>query len=70
LYTSVSLWATDYSSIIEQPDATKIIKKDKLAPAKVYKMPKDCVSMDRAVLARGAYIFHHAQGLSVEYILK
>jgi len=57
-----SLFATDYSSVIESPDATKIIKKDKLAPATVYKMPKGCISTDPTVIARGAFIFHNLNG--------
>jgi sulfur-oxidizing protein SoxX len=57
-----SLFATNYSSIIEHPDASKIIEKDKLAPAKVYTMPDNCVSSDKDVIARGAYIFHNLNG--------
>jgi sulfur-oxidizing protein SoxX len=62
LLLGASLFATDYSKIIESPDATKIIEKDKLAPAKVYKMPKGCISTNADVVARGAYIFHNLNG--------
>jgi sulfur-oxidizing protein SoxX len=58
----VSLMATDYSSIIETPDATAMIKKDLLAPAKVFEMPKGCISTDPKVLARGSFIFHNLNG--------
>jgi len=58
----VSLMATDYSTIIESPDATAMIKKDLLAPAKVYEMPKGCISSDPKVIARGSFIFHNLNG--------
>jgi sulfur-oxidizing protein SoxX len=54
-----SLFATDYSGIIESPDATKIIEKDLLAPAKVYMMPKECITTDADSIARGEFIFHN-----------
>ena len=62
LLLGVSLFATDYSKVIESPDATKIIKKDRLAPAKSYTMPKGCISTDADAIARGAYIFHNLNG--------
>jgi sulfur-oxidizing protein SoxX len=62
LLLGASLFATDYSKVIESPDATKIIENDKLAPATVYKMPKGCISTDADVIARGAYIFHNLNG--------
>ena len=62
LFLGASLFATDYSSVIESPDAAKMIKKDLLAPAKVYKMPKGCISTDPTVIARGAYMFHNLNG--------
>lgn len=62
LLASVTLLAADYSSVVEDPDAIKIITADLLGPAKSYKMPKDCVSSDPKVIARGAYIFHNLNG--------
>ena len=62
LSLGVSLLATDYSRVIESPDASKMIEKDKLAPPKVFKMPKGCISTDEAVIARGAFIFHNLNG--------
>ena len=57
-----SLMAADYSSMIESPNASKIIQKDLLAPAKTYTMPADCISTDPKVIARGAFIFHNLNG--------
>ena len=62
LLLGASLFATDYSSVIETPDATKLIEKDLLAPAKVFTMPKGCVTTDAAAIARGAFIFHNLNG--------
>jgi len=62
LYISASLWAADYSSIIEHPNASKIIKKDLLAPAKAYTMPKGCITTDVDAIARGKFIFHNLNG--------
>jgi sulfur-oxidizing protein SoxX len=59
---SVSLMATNYSTVIESPDATKMIKNDLLAPAKVYKMPKGCISTNPKVIARGSFLFHNLNG--------
>jgi sulfur-oxidizing protein SoxX len=57
-----SLFAADYSAIFESPDATKIIEKDLLGPAKVYKIADDCITTDPKAIARGAYIFHNLNG--------
>jgi len=62
LFLGASLFATDYSSIIETPDASKIIEKDRLAPATVYEMPKGCITTDQDAIARGAFIFHNLNG--------
>lgn len=62
LLLGASLFATDYSSVIESPDASKIIAKDILAPATVYKMPAGCISTDADVIARGSFIFHNLNG--------
>ncbi len=47
---------------VEQPDASKILKKDALKPPKAYKMPTNCVSSDKKVIAIGEYIFHNLNG--------
>jgi len=62
LLVSVSVFAADYSSIIEKPNASKMIQKDLLAPAKKFKMPKDCITSDKAAIARGSFIFHNLNG--------
>jgi len=62
LLLTASLFATDYSKVIESPDASKIIEKDKLASATVFKMPAGCISTDVDAIARGAYIFHNLNG--------
>jgi sulfur-oxidizing protein SoxX len=62
LLIGCSLLAADYTSVIESPDASKIIQKDLLAPAKTYVMPSDCISSDPKVIARGAFIFHNLNG--------
>ncbi|MCJ7764402.1 MAG: sulfur oxidation c-type cytochrome SoxX [Thiovulaceae bacterium] len=69
LSTTVGLglaFASDLSSAIESPDASKIIAKDALAPAKVYDMPKGCISTDKDVIARGEFIFHNLNGGKVK----
>jgi len=58
----IGLYAANLSQAIEQPDATKIIEKDKLAPAKEYKMPAGCISNDPDAIARGKFIFHNLNG--------
>ncbi len=62
LLLGCSLFAADYSSVIEHPNASKIIEKDLLAPPKVYDMPAGCITTDKAAIARGAYIFHNLNG--------
>ena len=62
LFLGASLFATDYSSVIENPNASKIIAKDALAPATAYKMPAGCISTDKDAIARGAFIFHNLNG--------
>ena len=56
------LMAKDYKSAIESPDATKILQKDRLPPAKHYTMPKQCITTDPLAIARGKYIFHNLNG--------
>jgi len=65
LSTTVGLglaFASDLSSFIETPNASKKIAKDLLGPAKVYKMPMGCISNDKNVIARGEFIFHNLNG--------
>ena len=62
LLVMVSLSAADYSSVIEHPNASKMIQKDLLAPAKTYTMPKGCVTTDAEAIARGKFIFHNLNG--------
>lgn len=62
LLVGASLFATDYSKVIEHPDASKMIEKDLLAPPKVYDMPAGCITTDPDAIARGEYIFHNLNG--------
>lgn len=62
LLVSVSLFAADYSSVIEKPNASKMIQKDLLAPAKTFTMPTGCITTDPKAIARGAFIFHNLNG--------
>jgi sulfur-oxidizing protein SoxX len=62
LLVGATLFATDYSKVIEHPDASKMIQKDLLAPPKVYTMPAGCITDDAAAIARGEYIFHNLNG--------
>jgi len=62
LLVGVSLSAVDYSSIIEKPNASKMIQKDLLAPAKIYTMPANCITTDEEAIARGSFIFHNLNG--------
>jgi len=65
LSTTIGLglaFASDLSSSIETPQASKLIAKDLLGPAKVYKMPKGCITDDKDAIARGKFIFHNLNG--------
>ena len=62
LLVSASLFAADYSSVIEKPNASEMIKKDLLPPAKAYTMPANCISTDADSIARGAFMFHNLNG--------
>lgn len=66
LLVSVSLFAADYSSVIEKPNASKMIQKDLLAPAKTFTMPTGCITTDPKAIARGAFIFHNLNGGKVK----
>lgn len=50
------------NNLIESPEATSIIEKDRLGPPTQYTMPKECISTDKLAIARGAYIFHNLNG--------
>ena len=54
--------AADLKKVIEMPDASKILKKDRLAPPKKYTMPQGCITNDPLAIARGEYIFHNLNG--------
>ncbi|QOP42035.1 sulfur oxidation c-type cytochrome SoxX [Sulfurimonas marina] len=62
LLVGASLFAGNYSKVIEHPDASKMIQNDLLAPAKAYTMPKGCITTDADAIARGEYIFHNLNG--------
>lgn len=66
LLVSLSLFAADYSSVIEKPNASKMIQKDLLAPAKTFTMPAGCITTDAQAIARGAFIFHNLNGGKVK----
>ncbi len=55
-------YAVDLTKAYESPNASKIIKKDLLKPAKKYTMPKTCKLEDPAAIERGKYIFHNLNG--------
>jgi L-cysteine S-thiosulfotransferase len=61
-----SIFAADYSGVIESPDAKKIIEKDLLGPVKVYTMPSGCITTDPEAIARGAFIFHNLNGEAIK----
>jgi len=50
------------SSVVENPNASKIITADLLGSTTTYTMPKGCISDDPKVIARGEYIFHNLNG--------
>ncbi len=52
----------DLKSAIEVPNASEIIAKDLLGPAKTYKMPEGCITNDAEAIARGEFIFHNLNG--------
>jgi sulfur-oxidizing protein SoxX len=54
--------AASLSSAVEVPNASKIIAKDLLGPAKSYTMPKGCITDDADAIARGSFIFHNLNG--------
>ncbi|PNV82992.1 MAG: sulfur oxidation c-type cytochrome SoxX [Sulfurimonas sp.] len=62
LLLGVTIFAADYSSVIEVPDAAKIIQEDLLPPMGVNKMPQGCVTSDSKAIARGSYMFHNLNG--------
>ncbi len=60
MLSSLSLHAAPAG--VEQPDATAILKKDALKAPQAYKMPANCVSSDKKVIAIGKYLFHNLNG--------
>lgn len=62
LLIGTSLITANYSSIIESPDASAIIKKDLLAEPQKYSMPSSCNLNDPAAIKRGEYFFHQLNG--------
>ncbi len=54
--------ASDLRSAVETPDASKLIAKDLLGPAKAYTMPSGCITDDKDAIARGSFIFHNLNG--------
>ncbi|CAI6164188.1 MAG: hypothetical protein SPLUMA2_SPLUMAMAG2_01169 [uncultured Sulfurimonas sp.] len=62
LLVSASVFAADYSGVITKPNASKMIEKDLLAPAKAFTMPAGCVTTNPESIARGAFIFHNLNG--------
>ncbi len=62
LLVGASLFAADYSSVIETPNASKIIEKDLMGPPTKFTMPANCVTTDADAIARGSFIFHNLNG--------
>ncbi len=59
-------FASDLSTAVERPDASKIIAKDLLGSAKVFTMPAGCITTDKDAIARGEFIFHNLNGEKVK----
>lgn len=66
LLLSASIFAADYSSVIEKPNASKMIEEDLLAQATKYKMPAGCITTDADAIARGSFIFHNLNGSQIK----
>jgi len=62
LLVGASIFAADYSGVISSPNASKMIQKDLLPPAKKYTMPAGCITTNPDVIARGAFIFSNLNG--------
>jgi sulfur-oxidizing protein SoxX len=60
--SSIAVSALDLTKAYDMPDASKLIEKDLLKPAKKFTMPKSCKLDDLDTIARGAYIFHNLNG--------
>ena len=56
------LSAVDLSKAFDQPNASKMIKKDLLTAAVKYKMPKGCITSNKDAIARGSFYFHNLNG--------
>jgi len=62
LLVGASLFAADYSKVIEHTDASKMVQKDLLGPAQTFTMPSGCITTDSDAIARGKYIFNNLNG--------
>ena len=62
LISTVTSHAVDLTKAYDMPDASKLIEKDLLSPAKKFTMPKSCKLDDLEAIARGNYIFHNLNG--------
>jgi len=60
--TSVTVFATDLTKAYDMPDASKMIKKDLLAKAKKFTLPKSCKLDDLEAIKRGSFFFHNLNG--------
>lgn len=62
LSTSSAIVAADLTKAYDMPDATKMIKKDLMAGATEYTLPKTCDLTDAASIARGDFMFNNLNG--------
>jgi len=62
LLATVTTYAIDLTKAYDMPDASKMIEKDLLAPAKKFAIPKSCKLDNLEAIARGEYIFHNLNG--------
>lgn len=54
-------------SVVEMPDAVKILDKDWLKPVKTYIMPQGCVrAEDKDSVKRGEFFFHNLSGATAK----
>ena len=62
LFISVTIsvtYAYDLTKAYEMPSVSEIIKKDSIAPATKYTIPKSCKLDDLETITRGEYLFHN-----------
>ena len=62
LSATIGSYAIDLTKAYDMPDASKIIEKDLLPPAKKFEMLKSCKLDDLDAIARGDFIFHNLNG--------